>query len=311
MATNTIFDDVFRTMQEKMPELTIPLINEVFATEYPHDIEIIQGRNEHHTVTGEIITDTYLVICGKRYHIECQSTRDQTMILRMIEYDFAIGLENAMKVDGTYRIQLPHPCILYLRGDDDNAYQNMELILYDGQIIKYHVPVIRMEWYSLDEIFKKNLILLLPFYIMRYEKRKEKIENELVLKNRIFQEYRAIEQYLEDIFLKKGMEKEFRDMTELINRIGDYVFSKQQKVRKGLGEIMGGKVLELESDKLIKKGKEIGEQIGKQIGKQVGEKAVTELTKKLLAENRLDDLKRSVEDPDYQRQLLQEMKNTK
>ena len=31
MATNTIFDDVFRTMQEKMPELTIPLINEVFA----------------------------------------------------------------------------------------------------------------------------------------------------------------------------------------------------------------------------------------------------------------------------------------
>ena len=194
-----------------------------------------------------------------------------------------------------------------MRGDDDNAYQNMELILYDGQIIKYHVPVIRMEWYSLDEIFKKNLILLLPFYIMRYEKRKEKIENELVLKNRIFQEYRAIEQYLEDIFLKKGMEKEFRDMTELINRIGDYVFSKQQKVRKGLGEIMGGKVLELESDKLIKKGKKIGEQIGKQIG----EKAVTELTKKLLSENRLDDLKRSVEDPDYQRQLLQEMKNTK
>ena len=74
-------------------------------------------------------------------------------------------------------------------------------------------------------------------------------------------------------------------------------------VRKGLGEIMGGKVLELESDKLIKK--------GERIGWQRCEKAVTELTKKLLAENRLDDLKRSVEDPDYQRQLLQEMKNTK
>ncbi|RGD64200.1 hypothetical protein DXA98_11820 [Lachnospiraceae bacterium OF09-6] len=66
---------------------------------------------------------------------------------------------------------------------------------------------------------------------------------------------------------------------------------------------MGGKVLELESDKLIKK--------GEQIGKQIGEKAVTELTKKLLAENRLDDLKRSVEDPAYQRKLLQEMENTK
>ena len=88
-------------------------------------------------------------------------------------------------------------------------------------------------------------------------------------------------------------------MTEVISQIIDYIFSKQQEVRKGLGEIMGGKVLELESDKLIKKGRQIGEQIG--------EKNVTELTKKLLAENRLDDLKRSVEDPEYQRKLLREM----
>ena len=303
MATNTIFDDVFRTMQEKMPEQTIPLINAVFGTQYPIDTEIIQGRNEHHTENGEVITDSYLVIGGKRYHIECQSTEDQTMVLRMIEYDFAIGLENARKVDGIYRIQLPHPCILYLRGENQDTLLSMELVLFDGQIIKYQVPVIRMEWYSLNEIFEKNLVILLPFYMMRYEKMKEQVETDSELRERIFQECRTIEQYLEKGFLKKGMEKEFRDMTELVNRIGDYIFLKQQKVRKGLGEIMGGKVLELESDKLIKK--------GEQIGKQIGKKAVTELTKKLLAENRLDDLKRSVEDPAYQRKLLQEMKNTK
>ena len=100
MAVNTIFDDVFRTMQEKMPEQTIPLINAVFGTRYSIDTEIIQGRNEHHTENGEVITDSYLVIGGKRYHIECQSTEDKTMVLRMIEYDFAIGLENSRKVDG-------------------------------------------------------------------------------------------------------------------------------------------------------------------------------------------------------------------
>lgn len=77
----------------------------------------------------------------------------------------------------------------------------------------------------------------------------------------------------------------------------------QREVRKGLGEIIGGKVLELESDKLIKK--------GEQFGWQRCEKAVTELTKKLLAENRLDDLKRSVEDPEYQRKLLQKIEGTK
>ena len=38
ISNNTIFDDVFRTMLEKMPELVIPLINEVFGTDYPNDI---------------------------------------------------------------------------------------------------------------------------------------------------------------------------------------------------------------------------------------------------------------------------------
>ena len=32
---NTIFDDVFRTMVEKIPQLAVPLINEVFHTSYP------------------------------------------------------------------------------------------------------------------------------------------------------------------------------------------------------------------------------------------------------------------------------------
>lgn len=84
MADSTIFDDVFRTETEKMPELTIPLINEVFGMNYPLDTEIIQGRNEHLTKSGKKITDSYIIIGEKRYHMECQSTEDSTMILRMI-----------------------------------------------------------------------------------------------------------------------------------------------------------------------------------------------------------------------------------
>ena len=42
-------------MLEKMPELVIPLINEVFGTKYPADIPIEQQRNEHQTKSGEKI----------------------------------------------------------------------------------------------------------------------------------------------------------------------------------------------------------------------------------------------------------------
>ena len=34
VARSTVFDDVFRTIAQKMPQLLIPLINEVFHTNY-------------------------------------------------------------------------------------------------------------------------------------------------------------------------------------------------------------------------------------------------------------------------------------
>ena len=307
MAENTIFDDVFRTETEKMPELTIPLINEVFGTNYSSDTKIIQGRNEHLTKTGKKITDSYIIIGEKRYHMECQSTEDNMMILRMIEYDFAISLEQAEKIHDTYRMRFPHSCILYLRGNDQKTNVSMELQFPDDQVVKYQVPIIRMEWYSIEEILEKDLIMLLPFYIIRYEKMKQQLENDDVLREKLFQEYKMIAKYLEQRLLNHGLEKEFRDIRELISKIVEHSFSESKNVRKGLGEIMGGQVLELESDRLIKKGEQLGEARGKEIGKELGAEQMASLTKKLLKENRLDDLKRCIEDPVYRKKLLNEM----
>ena len=106
MANNTIFDNVFRTMLEKMPELVVPLINEVFGTNYPADIAVEQQRNEHQTKNGEKITDSRLKIADKIYHIECQSTGDAEMVIRMIEYDFAVSLETKQIENGRYKIFL-------------------------------------------------------------------------------------------------------------------------------------------------------------------------------------------------------------
>ena len=303
MAESTIFDDVFRTETEKMPELTIPLINEVFGTNYPSNVEIIQGRNEHLTKSGKKITDSYIIIGEKRYHMECQSTEDSTMILRMIEYDFAISVEYAEKVHGVYRMQFPHSCILYLRGDVREKTVSMELQFPDNQVVQYKVPVIRIEWYSIKEILEKDLIMLLPFYIMRYEKMKYQLENDEVLREKLLQEYEMIAEYLERKFLNNGLEKEFRDVRELISKIVEYSFSESKNVRKGLGEIMGGQVLELESDRLIKK--------GEARGKELGVDDMAALTRKLMDEGRLDDLRRCTEDAEYRKSLLYEMQRNK
>ena len=264
MANNTIFDDVFRTLLEKMPELAVPLINEVFGTSYPEDILLIQKRNEHQTKQGEIITDSYFLIADKAYHIECQSTSDSSMIIRMIEYDFSISLESLRLEDGKYRMYFPNSCILFLRGNADRKMLGVEIVMPDGSTTEYNVPAIYVGHYTKDEILQKKLFFLLPFYIMRYEKKALDTQDPELQK--ILEEYREIEKCLEEAFLEEGKEKVYRDLMELILRISDYILRNKKKARKGLGDVMGGKVLELESDRLIQKGLELGRTQGLEQG---------------------------------------------
>ena len=257
MESSTIFDDVFRTMLEKMPQLAVPLINEVFGTSYPEDVKIIQKRNEHQTKNGRIITDSHLLIANRIYHIECQSTDDSTMVIRMIEYDFAISLEQVQKENGRYRMYFPQSCVLYLRGIKKRDTISVELVMPNGDTVEYTVPVVQVQEFTCDDMLRKRLLFLLPYHVIKYEQEKD-LDTDREKWKEFLDECKKIESYLEENFLEKGNEKLYRDMVELIIRIADHVFRDNEKVRKGFGDVMGGKVLELESDKLIQRGIEQG-----------------------------------------------------
>ena len=51
-----------------------------------------------------------------------------------------------------------------------------------------------------------------------------------------------------------GKSELYTDLTKLIIKIADYIFRKEEDIRKGIGDIMGGKVLELESERLKAEG---------------------------------------------------------
>ena len=257
MESSTIFDDVFRTMLEKMPQLAVPLINEVFGTSYPEDVKIIQKRNEHQTKKGRIITDSHLLIANRIYHIECQSTDDSTMVIRMIEYDFAISLEQVQKENGRYRMYFPQSCVLYLRGIKKRDAISVEIVMPNGGTVEYTVPVVQVQEFTCDDMLRKRLLFLLPYHVIKYEQEKD-LDTDREKWKEFLDECKKIESYLEENFLEKGNEKLYRDMVELIIRIADHVFRDNEKVRKGFGDVMGGKVLELESDKLIQRGIEQG-----------------------------------------------------
>ena len=48
------------------------------------------------------------------------------------------------------------------------------------------------------------------------------------------------------------------DMIVLIEKIADYIIPKDNDIRKGLGEIMGGKILKLRSEELLEQGEARG-----------------------------------------------------
>lgn len=275
MANNTIFDNVFRTMLEKMPELVVPLINEVFGTNYPADIAVEQQRNEHQTKNGEKITDSRLKIADKIYHIECQSTGDAEMVIRMIEYDFAVSLETKQIENGRYKIYFPHSCVLYLRGKGRKDTLGMDIIMPDGRVIKYELPAIYIERYTQDVIFQKKLLFFLPFYVMRYEKSREDIEKDPEKLQKLLDEYVTISRRLEESLLENGKEALYRYLVEVILKIADYIFSDSEKTKKGVDRAMGGEVLELKTDKLINEiRQDVKEEVKEEIKTETKEKIV-------------------------------------
>ena len=163
--STTLFDDVFRTMLERVPSLFIPLINEVFGTGYPLDAETIQLKNEHVTGSGRRITDSYMEVSSigiedGRYHIECQSSPDGNIIVRMVEYDFFIALGNRSADDGILKMEFPKSCVLYLRHNASTRKEETLRIKFpDGQQVHYTVPIIRVQEYGMEEIFRKKLFV--------------------------------------------------------------------------------------------------------------------------------------------------------
>ena len=249
---NTIFDDVFRTIAQKMPSLLIPLINEVFKTKYVEDQEIEQLRNEHYEKFGKVITDSIIRIGGRLYHIECQSKKDGDMALRMIEYDFAVALEHSSRMeDDILEIRFPESCVLYIRNHKDTPNCHEARVRFaDGQSVTYKVPVIMAQDYTVDSIFEKRLLALLPYHILRYESFLKSNSNNPKKVDKLLGDLEAICQRL----LQIQETEMYSNLVNLIKQIADYVIPKENPVRERIGEVMGGQVLMLKSEEIRQEG---------------------------------------------------------
>lgn len=110
---------------------------------------------------GRRSTDSTLRIRDRYYHIECQSNPDSAIVIRMIEYDFSIALEQVRKIHGTYVMDFPRSCVLYLRHTKyTKDAEEVEIRFPGGERFHYSVPVIKVQEYTKDKLFQKNCLIL-------------------------------------------------------------------------------------------------------------------------------------------------------
>ena len=284
---NTPYDDVFRTLLNDCPRFIIAIINEAFGTTYSENESVIFYENEKflNQQDGQQekrITDSNFDIGGTGYHIECQSWEDSSMILRVWEYDSQIAKENAVWKDGMLEVSFPNTAVLYLRHTSKTPDYTVIKITVPGDSCSYKVPNIKVKNYNADEILEKKLYFLIPFHIFRFENKLEKCETDKVELEDMKQIYLYINEKLEEC-QKEGMTLyERMTLQAMARKVIDQIARKYPNVKKGLGDIMGGKVLEYEAKIMLNKGKEEG--------KREGEHRFAELVARLLNDGLIDIL---------------------
>lgn len=263
---NTAYDDVFRTLLVDCRELIIPVVNEVFHTNYSGTESVVLYENEifMRQQDGEeekIVTDSSFAIISltgesKRYHLECQSSIDGSMLIRMYEYDSQMALQNRELMQQILVVRFPESAILYLR-HNESIPDVFEICIHTPNgSISYHVPTLKVQQYDIETIFEKNLLFLIPFYIFTYEKQFSEINDNLEKMEALKKEYAMITRRLNQL-VRDGLINEYikKTICEMSERVMAKLSAKYESIRKEVTSIMGGKVLEYEAKDILRKGK--------------------------------------------------------
>ncbi len=253
---STPYDDVFRTMMNDCIHLVIPVINEIFGKNYTGKERIITHPNEHFInqqdgVEQKRITDSaFTIVSGRnedKYIFECQSTADDTLLVRIFEYITQEALDSSKVVNYQLTVTIPNAAVLFLRSNRNTPNSMNIVINTPGGSVNFDVLVMKIKSYSLAQIFEKDLYFLLPFYIFRLEKNFSKYDSSPAELEKLKREYvdfmTRLEQAVKD---GKIFTYDRRTILEMSKKVLENIAVKYNNIEKEVNVIMGGRVLDYE-----------------------------------------------------------------
>lgn len=268
------YDNVFKTMKMKHKRLFVSVINDVFEKNYPRDVkvEILPSEGyltENETADGskeieEQISDFLLRIENEIYLLECQSYDDGSMAIRIAEYAFIIARQFASWDIGHATIPMPRFSIIYVKRTDRTPKTTTITFTFpDGQTVDYKSDNVILEDFQKEKIIEKRLFPYIPFYIARYEKEISSEGNvEMVIEELAYFRDEMVRLHQEG----ELSDDELIDLKGFVNTIITHI-ANGNKNEERLVNIMGGTIIETESERLIRLGRtqmivELGQEDG-------------------------------------------------
>jgi hypothetical protein len=260
------YDNVFKTLKYKHKRLFIPAINKAFKKNYSLNVNVevlpTEGYiTENETADGskdiEKKDNDFLIRIGNDiYLLECQSFDDGSMAIRMVEYAFLAARQTAQWGIGFARISMPNFSVIYVKKTDRTPRKTtIEISFPNGETVTYESDNVILEDFTKEYIIENKLFPYIPFYITRYE-------NEIAGEGNIDNAISDLEYFRDEMHrLHEAGEladDEFIDLKGLINTIITHI-TNGNKNEGRLVKVMGGVVLETESDKLRREGVKISE----------------------------------------------------
>lgn len=291
---NTPYDNTFHTILCECSKLVLPMINEAFDENYLGNEKVEFMQNEHYSSSidsgnDKIISDAIIKITDnsgdkRRYHWECQSTVDNSMIIRIFEYASREALQAKEVIGNELIVTFPHSAVLYLRASKSLSDVMKITIVTPGGSVSYNVPAMKLQSYSLDDIFNKNLLLLLPFYPFNYESKLKLCNNDRMALDGLLMECKDISQRVR-VAVEQGTIESYSAVSLLngFSNVIENLADKYENVKKGAMTLMEIAMLEYEAKTIYHEGREEGLKEGLKEGLEKGqEKANIEFAKYLL-----------------------------
>ncbi len=125
------------------------------------------------------------------------------------------------------------------------------VIVTPGGTVQYDVPIMKIQTYSLEDIFEKGLLMLIPFYIFSHEKGFPEYDSNEQKLEELKAEYQKILERLDELE-RQGVIGAFdkRTIIELSGDVIKEIAQKYENVQKGVGDMMRRVLIETSARRL-------------------------------------------------------------